>query len=101
MCPDPFPNQQQRRGLLVRLKFRWLANRSDDGQLARKNATCRDGQNGYDVRYSILLRRTTDEMRELGTRQKAFEPRRHAESYREAVMLYPGGLTDYLRNPIA
>jgi hypothetical protein len=56
---------------------------------------------GFEYRYSILFRYTTDEMRERGCCQKALKQTRHTESYREAVMLYRGGLTDYLGRPIA
>ena len=56
---------------------------------------------GHEFRYSLLFRWTTDEMRELGTRQKVLEPTSHAESYRAAVVCYRGGLIDYLGTPIA
>ena len=56
---------------------------------------------GHEFRYSLLFRWTTDEMRRHGTRQKALKNTRHTESYREALMLYRGGLTDYLGRLIA
>jgi hypothetical protein len=57
--------------------------------------------NDYDVRYSILFRCTTDEMRELGTRQKVLKNTRHATSYLAAVVSYRAGLTDHLGRLIA
>jgi len=51
---------------------------------------------GYEVRYSLLFRWTTDEMRKLGTRQEVLNGTRHTESYREAIESYRSGLTDFL-----
>jgi hypothetical protein len=51
---------------------------------------------GYEVRYSLLFRWTTDEMRKLGTRQEVLNGTRHTESYREAIEKYRNGLTDFL-----
>jgi hypothetical protein len=55
---------------------------------------------GYEVRYSLLFRWTTDEMRDFGTRQEVLKGTRHTESYREAIENYRNDLTDFLGRPV-
>ena len=56
--------------------------------------------NGFDVRYSLLFRWTTDEMREHGPKIAGAMPS-HFEHYREAVESFRKGLTDFLGAPIS
>jgi hypothetical protein len=54
--------------------------------------------NGFDVRYSLLFRWTTDEMREHGPKT-AGAMQSHFEHYQEAVENFRKGVTDFLGMP--
>jgi hypothetical protein len=57
--------------------------------------------NGFEYRYSLLFRWTTDQMRGLGPSAKALKNTGHAESLQAAYSAYRAGLIDYLGRPIA